>query len=56
MSQRLQIVLPDPVATQLHELAAGTGEPPVEWTENSCPPARQLHVALSLCQLRVTRP
>jgi hypothetical protein len=23
MSQRLQIVLPDPVALQLHELAAG---------------------------------
>ena len=28
MSRRLQIVLPDPVATQLHELAAGAGEPP----------------------------
>ena len=28
MSQRLQVVLPDPVATQLHELAAGAGEPP----------------------------
>jgi hypothetical protein len=27
MSQRLQIVLPDPVATQLHELAASAGEP-----------------------------
>jgi hypothetical protein len=26
MSQRLQIVLPNPVATQLHELAVGTGE------------------------------
>jgi len=26
MSQRLQIVLPDPVATQLHELAAAAGE------------------------------
>ncbi len=28
MSQRLQIVLPDPVATQLHELAAGADTPP----------------------------
>jgi hypothetical protein len=28
MSQRLQIVLPDPVATQLRELAAAAGEPP----------------------------
>lgn len=28
MSHRLQVVLPDPVATQLHELAAGVGEPP----------------------------
>lgn len=28
MSHRLQVVLPDPVATQLHELAAGSGEPP----------------------------
>ena len=28
MSRKLQIVLPDPVATQLEELAAGTGEPP----------------------------
>jgi hypothetical protein len=28
MSQRLQIVLPDPVAAQLHELAAGAGERP----------------------------
>jgi hypothetical protein len=27
MSKRLQIVLPDPVAAQLRELAAGTGEP-----------------------------
>jgi hypothetical protein len=27
MSQRLQIVLPDPVAAQLRELAAGAGEP-----------------------------
>ncbi len=27
MSQRLQIVLPDPVATQLQELAASAGEP-----------------------------
>jgi hypothetical protein len=27
MSQRLQIVLPGPVATQLHELAASAGEP-----------------------------
>ena len=27
MSQRLQIVLPDPVLTQLQELAAGAGEP-----------------------------
>lgn len=28
MSHRLQVVLPDPVARQLHELAAGAGEPP----------------------------
>ena len=28
MSQRLQIVLPDPVATQLYELAAGADTPP----------------------------
>jgi hypothetical protein len=28
MSHRLQVVLPDPVATQLHELAAAAGEPP----------------------------
>lgn len=28
MSQRLQIVLPDPVALQLHELAAGADTPP----------------------------
>ncbi len=28
MSRRLQVVLPDPVVTQLHELAAGVGEPP----------------------------
>jgi hypothetical protein len=28
MSKRLQIVLPDPVAAQLRELAAGAGEPP----------------------------
>jgi hypothetical protein len=28
MSHRLQVVLPDPVATQLNELAAGAGEPP----------------------------
>jgi hypothetical protein len=28
MSRRLQVVLPDPVATQLDELAAGAGEPP----------------------------
>ena len=28
MSHRLQVVLPDPVATQLQELAAGVGEPP----------------------------
>jgi hypothetical protein len=28
VSHRLQVVLPDPVATQLHELAAGAGEPP----------------------------
>jgi len=28
MSQRLQIVLPDPVATQLRQLAAGAGQPP----------------------------
>jgi len=28
MSHRLQVVLPDPIATQLHELAAGAGEPP----------------------------
>jgi hypothetical protein len=27
MSHRLQVVLPDPVATQLHELAATVGEP-----------------------------
>jgi len=27
MSRRLQIVLPDPVATQLEELAAAAGEP-----------------------------
>jgi hypothetical protein len=28
MSHRLQVVVPDPVATQLRELAAGVGEPP----------------------------
>ncbi len=28
MSRRFQIVLSDPVATQLHELALGAGEPP----------------------------
>jgi hypothetical protein len=28
MSHRLQVVLPDPIAAQLHELAAGAGEPP----------------------------
>lgn len=28
MSQRLQVVVPDPVATQLRELAAGVGQPP----------------------------
>jgi hypothetical protein len=28
MSHKVQIVLPDPVASQLHELAAGVGEPP----------------------------
>jgi hypothetical protein len=28
MSQRIGIVLPDPVADQLRELAAGTGDPP----------------------------
>jgi hypothetical protein len=28
MSHRLQVVLPNPVATQLQELAAGAGEPP----------------------------
>jgi hypothetical protein len=28
MSHRLQVVLPDPVATQLHELAIGAGEAP----------------------------
>lgn len=28
MSHRLQVVLPDPVAAQLQELAAGAGEPP----------------------------
>jgi len=28
MSHRLQVVLPDAVATQLRELAAGAGEPP----------------------------
>jgi hypothetical protein len=28
MSQRLQIVLPDPIATQLGELAAGADQPP----------------------------
>ncbi len=28
MSHRFQIVLSDPFATQLHELAVGTGEPP----------------------------
>jgi len=28
MSRKLQVVIPDPVATQLHELAAGAGEPP----------------------------
>ena len=28
MSHKIQVVLPDPVATQLHELAAGAGEPP----------------------------
>lgn len=28
MSHRLQVVIPDPVATQLEELAAGAGEPP----------------------------
>jgi len=28
MSHKYQVVLPDPVATQLDELAAGAGEPP----------------------------
>jgi len=28
VSRRFQVVLSDPVATQLHELAAGAGEPP----------------------------
>ena len=28
MSHKIQVVLPDPVSTQLHELAAGAGEPP----------------------------
>jgi hypothetical protein len=28
MSQKIQVVLPDPVATQLQELAAAAGEPP----------------------------
>ena len=28
MSHRFQVVLADPLATQLHELAAGVGEPP----------------------------
>jgi hypothetical protein len=28
VSSRLQVVLPDPVVTQLHRLAAGAGEPP----------------------------
>ena len=28
MSHKIQVVLPDPVATQLYELAAGTDEPP----------------------------
>jgi hypothetical protein len=28
MSRRVQLVLPEPVATQLHELAAGAQEPP----------------------------
>jgi len=28
VSRRFQVVLSDPVATQLHELAVGTGEPP----------------------------
>lgn len=28
MSRKLQIMLPDPVSAQLHELAAGAGKPP----------------------------
>jgi hypothetical protein len=28
VSHKIQVVLPDPVATQLHELAAAAGEPP----------------------------